>query len=54
MDNINPVLIMIKERTANTSGGFGYAATIAWIYSLLVLAIIGITFLIFKERGKKA
>lgn len=53
MDNVNPVLNMIKERTANTSGGFGYAATIAWVYSLLVLLIIGIAFLVFKERREK-
>lgn len=53
MDNINPVLNMIKERTANTSGGFGYAATIAWVYSLIVLLIIGFTFLLFREKKEK-
>ncbi len=53
MDTINPVLVMIKERTANTSGGFGYAATISWIYSLIVLAIIGAAFLLFRERKIK-
>lgn len=53
MDTINPVLEMIKERTANTSGGFGYAATISWIYSLIVLAIIGAAFLLFREKKVK-
>lgn len=53
MDTINPVLEMIKERTANTSGGFGYAATIAWIYSLIVLVIIGVAALLFRERKVK-
>lgn len=53
MDTINPVLVMIKERTANTSGGFGYAATLSWIYSLIVLAIIGIAFLLFREKKIK-
>lgn len=53
MDTINPVLVMIKERTANTSGGFGYAATLSWIYSLIVLAIIGIAFLLFREKKVK-
>ncbi|MDE7354749.1 MAG: sugar ABC transporter permease [Acetatifactor sp.] len=53
MDTINPVLVMIKERTANTSGGFGYAATISWIYSLLVLIIIGAAFVLFRERKIK-
>lgn len=53
MDNINPVLTQIKEKTANTSGGFGYAATLSWVYSLIVLIIIGVTFLIFRERKIK-
>ncbi len=53
MDTINPVLEMIKARTANTSGGFGYAATLAWVYSLIVLLIIGVAFLLFRERKVK-
>lgn len=53
MDNINPVLTQIKEKTANTSGGFGYAATLSWIYSLIILVIIGFTFLLFRERKVK-
>ena len=53
LDTINPVLVMIKERTANTSGGFGYAATISWIYSLLVLITIGAAFVMFRERKIK-
>lgn len=53
MDTINPVLVMIKERTANTSGGFGYAATISWIYSLIVLVIIGLSFVLFREKKVK-
>lgn len=53
MDNINPVLTMIKEMTANTTGGFGYAATLSWVYSLIILAIIGLTFLLFRERKIK-
>ncbi len=53
MDYVNPVLTQIKEKTANTSGGFGYAATLSWVYSLLVLLIIGIAFLVFRERKIK-
>ena len=53
MDTVNPVLVMIKERTANTSGGFGYAATISWVYSLVVLLIIGAAFVLFRERKVK-
>ena len=53
MDNINPGLTQIKETTANTSGGFGYAATLSWVYSLIVLIIIGLTFLLFREKKIK-
>lgn len=35
------------------NGGLGYAATYAWIYSLVVLLIIGIAFLIFRDRKEK-
>ncbi|MDF2586569.1 MAG: transporter, permease component [Anaerocolumna sp.] len=48
----NPVYSLIKTATENTSGGLGVAATYAWIYSLIVLAIIGIAFLLFRESKK--
>ncbi len=50
---INPVYAIIQKTTGNLSAGLGYAATFAWIYSLIVLAIIGLAFLIFKERTPK-
>lgn len=53
MDNINPVLTQIKEKTANTAGGFGYAATLSWVYSLIILVIIGLAFLLFREKKVK-
>ena len=52
-DTAKDVLAQIKEKTGNTSGGFGYAATLSWVYSLIVLVIIGATFLLFKERKSK-
>lgn len=48
----NPVYALIKDATNNTSGGLGFAATYAWIYSLIVLIIMGLAFLIFKESKK--
>ncbi len=50
MDIINPVLEQIKEMTGNTAGGLGYAATLSWIYSLIILCIIGAAYLLFRER----
>ena len=53
--SINPVYGLIKTATENTSGGLGIAATYSWIYSFVVLILIGITFLIFrnKEKGRR-
>jgi ABC-type sugar transport system permease subunit len=50
--SINPVYDLIKKATENTSGGLGIAATFSWIYSFVVLVIIGIAFLIFRNREK--
>lgn len=50
--SINPVYDLIKTATENTSGGLGIAATFSWIYSLVVLIIIGVAFLIFRNRDK--
>ncbi|NLP34874.1 MAG: sugar ABC transporter permease [Clostridiales bacterium] len=50
--SINPVYDLIKKATENTSGGLGIAATFSWIYSFVVLIIIGIAFLIFRNKEK--
>lgn len=49
----NPVYGLIKTATGDLANGLGYAATYAWIYSLLVLLIIGLAFLIFKDKKEK-
>ena len=49
----NPVYGLIKTATGNLAGGLGYAATYAWIYSFLVLLIIGAAFLIFRDKKEK-
>ena len=48
----NPMYTLIKEATNNTSGGLGFAATYAWIYSFIVLIIMGFAFLIFRDSKK--
>ena len=53
MDNINAVLEQIQEMTNNTAGGLGYAAALSWIYSIIILAIIGVAALLFRERKTK-
>ncbi|MDE5591163.1 MAG: sugar ABC transporter permease [Acetatifactor sp.] len=41
---------LIKTATGNTNGGFGFAAAYSWIYCIIVLIIIGLGCLVFKER----
>ena len=53
MFDINPVHSLIVTYMGNTSGGLGFAATYAWIYTLVVLVLMGIAFLIFRERKTK-
>lgn len=52
MYSINPIATLIKTATDNTSGGLGIAATYSWMYSFVVLLLIGITVLILKDREK--
>ena len=51
--NINTVYTLIRAATGNMSNGLGYAATYAWIYSLVVLIMIGLAFLIFRQPRDK-
>lgn len=44
---------MIKTATNNTSGGLGIAATYSWVYSFIILAIMGLVFLLFKPKKEK-
>ncbi len=53
MFDINPVYNLIVTYMGNTSGGLGFAATYAWVYTIVVLLLMGIAFLIFKERKNK-
>ena len=53
MFDINPVYKLIVTYMGNTSGGLGFAATYAWVYTIVVLLLMGIAFLIFKERKNK-
>ncbi|MCR5153618.1 MAG: sugar ABC transporter permease [Lachnospiraceae bacterium] len=51
--DINPVYTLIVKYMANTSGGLGFAATYAWVYTLTVLLLMGLSFLILKEKKTK-
>lgn len=48
--SINPLYSLIEEKTGETGTGLGFAATYAWIYSIIVLIIVGFVFILFKDR----
>lgn len=50
---INPLYSLIEEKTGETGTGLGFAATYAWIYSIIVLIIVGFVFILFKDRKPK-
>lgn len=52
-ETVNPVYKLIIDATGDTTGGLGFAATYSWIYSFVVLALIGIVFLLFRDKKGK-
>lgn len=46
----NPVYSLMQTAMSNTSTGLGYAATYAWIYSIVVLIVIGIACLLLRTK----
>ena len=49
---INPVYGMIQAAIFDTVGGLGVASAYAWIYSLAILILLGIAYLILKDHSK--
>ena len=47
--SFNPVLTVITFHTKNAATGYGYASSIAWLYFLMMLMILGVVPLIFKK-----
>ena len=46
---LNPVLPMIQESMFQTTHGLGLASAFTWIYSFVILAIIGVAFIFLKN-----
>lgn len=49
----NPVSKIIRQNlfAINIDAGYGYSAALAWIYFLVMLALIGLFFGVLKEKG---
>ncbi len=52
-DETNNVYNLIKTATGNLSNGLGYAASYAWLYSLVVLLMIGLVYLVLREPRER-
>jgi ABC-type sugar transport system permease subunit len=50
---LNPVMPLIQTAIYNTVGGLGLASAYAWVYSAVVLVIIGLAFAILKSPKEK-
>lgn len=52
--SLNPIILKIQEdmRKTDGSGGIGYASAMAWIYFVVMLAILVIAVLVFKKHEK--
>jgi len=50
---LNPVLPQIQDSIHQTVGGLGLASAFAWIYSFVVLALIGVAYLFLRSPEEK-
>lgn len=49
---LNEVIILIRDNMLNASKGFGIASAMAWIYTICILLVIVICFLLFGVERK--
>jgi ABC-type sugar transport system permease subunit len=50
---LNPVMDLIQTAITFTVSGLGLASAFAWIYSFVVLAVVGIAFALLREKKEK-
>ena len=53
--SLNPIIKKIQNdmHGSGDGAGYGYASAMAWIYFIVMLAILGVAVLIFKKHEKK-
>jgi ABC-type maltose transport system permease subunit len=47
---VNPVQELIRDASFNTATGLGIASTLSWLYSIVLLFLIGLAFLLLRQR----
>lgn len=46
----NSIITLIYNNMFSATRGYGFASAMAWMYALIILVMIGVTFLLLKER----
>jgi oligogalacturonide transport system permease protein len=47
---INPVINIVRNSAFNTANGLGIASTFSWLYSLVLLLLIGVAYLLLRPK----
>lgn len=47
-----PIYSLISNNVTNTQKPYSYSAALSWLYAVEVLIVLGIAFVILRERGK--
>ena len=51
--SLNPIVVKIKAEMNNVETGYGYASALAWIYTVVIILVLGVFVLLFKRHEKK-
>lgn len=51
--SLNPVITRISDYMNGENGGYGYSSAMAWIYFILMLALLGLALLVFKKHERR-
>ena len=53
--SLNPIIQKITEYMNDTGegGGYGYASATSWIYFIVMLALLGVSILVFKKHERR-
>ena len=53
--SLNPIVMRITSAYTEqgATGGFGYSSAMAWIYFIVMLALLGVSVLIFKKHERR-
>lgn len=51
--SLNPVVVKIQSELNNVQTGYGYSSALAWIYTAVMILVLGVFVLLFYRREKK-